>query len=210
MIAALGGLVRFAPSLAAREELIGLPAQVVIYLAVLLALWLIIKVKHGRSLWPSLQMVQSRFPLWQAILGGCLLSFAVGLLGTALKIQQNKSPFDLFFRSPFWIVIFGIFAIVLGPLFEEIVFRGFIQPLLTRDLGSVSGILLTAFAFGLLHGPEYAGKWELQFVFLITVVGICLGVVRLVSRSLLPSIFMHAGFNAVFFIAAIAQNQTGK
>jgi uncharacterized protein len=210
MIVSLSGLVHLVPSLATNAELIGLPAQLIIYLAVYLALWFIIQVKHHRPLWASLGMLRSRFPLWQAILGGVLLSFVVGLLGTALKIQQKQTPFDRFFQSPSWILIFGIFAVFLGPLFEELVFRGFIQPLLTRDLGNTAGILLTAFAFGLLHGPEYAGKWELQFVFLITVVGACLGVVRVVGRSLVPSVFMHAGFNAVFFIAAIAQTKTGK
>jgi membrane protease YdiL (CAAX protease family) len=104
--------------------------------------------------------------------------------------------------------MFGLFAILLGPLFEEIVFRGFIQPLFARDLGTVAGVLLAAGLFGLLHGPEYSGAW--QFVVLITAAGACFGWVRARTGSLVPAIIMHAGFNSVFFVAALAQNHIQK
>jgi uncharacterized protein len=200
-IVILGGLVKLNPELRQNAELLALPAQSILYLALYGALWLIIKVKYEHPLWKSLGLRPSRIPAWQAILGGCLLSFAVGLLGAALRTPQVKSPFDRFLHAYAWITVFGIFAILVGPLFEEVVFRGFVQPLLSRDLGNAAGVALTAAAFGLLHGPEYSGSW--QYVVLIAFAGACFGLVRVIGRSLAPAIYMHAGFNAIFFVAAL-------
>jgi membrane protease YdiL (CAAX protease family) len=201
-------LMHLVPSLQPLQELVALPAQLLLYVFLYLALWLIIKIKYERPVWASLGWRPSRIPAWQAFLAGCVLSFGVGLLGSALKTPQIKSPFDRFLHSPGWIILFGFFAVLLGPVFEEVVFRGFIQPLLTRDLGPAAGILLTAFAFGLLHGPEYSGAW--QFVVLIAVAGACFGWVRAWTGSLIPAMVMHAGFNTVFFVAALTQNQLPK
>lgn len=201
-------LLKLVPSLAPVQELVALPAQLLLYVFLYVALWLIIKVKYDRPVWPSLGWKPSCMPLWQAFAVGCVLSFAIGLLGAALKTPQIKSPFDRFFHSPGWIVMFGFFAVLLGPFFEEIVFRGFIQPLLSRDLGMWAGIVLTAGLFGLLHGPEYSGSW--QFVVLIMAAGVCFGWARAWTGSLIPAIVMHAGFNAVFFVAALTQNQIPK
>lgn len=199
--------MRVFPSLQPSRELVALPAQLLLYIFLYFALWLIIKVKYDRPVWTSLGWKSSRIASWQAFAGGCALSFVVGLLGSALRTPQIKSPFDRFLHSPGWIALFGLFAVFLGPVFEELVFRGFVQPLLSRDLGNLAGILLTAFAFGFLHGPEY-GAW--QFVALITAAGACFGWVRAWTGSLVPAVVMHAGFNTVFFVAALTQNHIQK
>jgi membrane protease YdiL (CAAX protease family) len=201
-------MMKLIPSLQPSQELVALPAQLLLYIFLYVALWLIIKIKYERPVWLSLGWKPSRLPSWQAFIGGCVLSFAIGLLGSALQAPQIKSPFDRFLHSPGWIVLFGLFAVFLGPVFEEIVFRGFIQPLLSRDLGNVAGILLTAGLFGLLHGPEYSGAW--QFVVLITAAGACFGWVRAWTGWLIPAVVMHAGSNAVFFVAALTQNNIQK
>jgi len=201
-------LMKAVPTLQPLQELVALPAQLLLYVFLYVALWLIINVKYHRPVWISLGWKPSRMAAWQAFAAGCALSFAVGLLGSALRTPQVKSPFDRFLHSTGWIVLFGIFAIFLGPLFEEIVFRGFIQPLLARDLGTAAGVLLAAGLFGMLHGPEYSGAW--QFVVLITAAGACFGWVRAWTGSLVPAIIMHAGFNSVFFVAALAQNHIQK
>ena len=59
-------------------------------------------------------------------------------------------------RDRLSIASIGFFAITLGPLCEELVFRGFLQPLLIRTFGVAAGILLCAVPFALLHGPQYA------------------------------------------------------
>lgn len=200
--------MRFVPSLRDIAQLIALPLQLVLYILLFVALWMIIRVKYDRPIWRSLGWTASRIPFWQALIGGAILSILVGLLGAAMRTPQIKSPFERFLHSPLWIAMFGLFAILLGPFFEELVFRGFIQPLLSRDLGNVAGILITAAVFGLLHAPEYSGSW--QYVILIVFAGACFGYARFWGRSLIPAIVMHSGFNTVFFIAALVGTQYHK
>ena len=201
-------ILRMIPSWRPRLQLFELPLMLLLYGVLSFALWVIIRVRYEKPVWRSLGWNPSRIPAWQALLGGCVLSFVIGALGALLKTPQIRSPFDKFLQTPVWIVIFGVFAVFLGPLFEEVVFRGFVQPLLARDLGSFPGIFVTAAAFGALHGSQYSWAW--QYIALVTAAGVCFGAVRQWGRSLTPSIFMHAGFNAIFFIAALVQTQIQK
>lgn len=71
------------------------------------------------------------------------------------------------------LVVGAIFAVVLLPLFEELVFRSFLQPLLVQNLGDRGGVVLTSVLFGLLHGasaflPIFAFSLVLGFVMLRT------------------------------------------
>ncbi len=63
-----------------------------------------------------------------------------------------------------------LFGVVLAPIFEEMLFRGFLLPLLARSLGPWLGILLTAVPFALLHGAQ--NHWAWQPIVLIGMAGI--------------------------------------
>jgi hypothetical protein len=100
--------------------------------------------------------------------------------------------------------LLAITAVILAPLFEEMLFRGFLQPLLSRTFGIIAGVLITAVLFGSLHAFEYMKVW--QYVAAVTVVGIVLGIVRVRTNSIIPGVVMHGCFNAVSVIALILQN----
>jgi hypothetical protein len=93
-------------------------------------------------------------------------------------------------------------AALLAPVMEELVFRGFLQPLLSRDLGTVAGVLITALLFGGLHAKEYFGVW--QFVAAVTLAGVAFGAMRAWTGSTLASAIMHGGFNLVMVMAMFA------
>jgi hypothetical protein len=101
------------------------------------------------------------------------------------------------------LALVGVFAVTLGPLCEELIFRGFLQPLLARTLGAAAGVVVTAAVFALPHGPQYAWSW--QHVLLITLAGAVFGWVRHRSGSTMAAAVMHAGYNLVFFAALAAQ-----
>ena len=189
------------PALKPYIQLLSLPLMLVLYAVIYGILWVIISLKYDQPLWRALGWMRSTIHWWQALLAGVALSFLVAFLGAALHTPQIKSPFDRFLHAPGWILLFGLFAVVIGPVSEEIVFRGFLQPLLARDLGMIAGVLITAVCFGLLHGPEYSGSW--QYVVLISLAGACFGFVRAAGRSVIPAVIMHAGFNAVFFLSVV-------
>ena len=77
--------------------------------------------------------------------------------------------------------------VVVAPISEELVFRGWFLWMLERRWGATPALLWTSLLFGLMHvsGVVYA-----------TAAGLVLGAVALRTRSTLASIALHAGVNA--------------
>jgi membrane protease YdiL (CAAX protease family) len=90
------------------------------------------------------------------------------------------------------ITLLAFTVALLGPLGEELVFRGLILPVLLRLRGPVLGVLLSAAAFSLAHAATY-GLGMVQVLW----AGVALGWTALAGRSLLCSVLTHALYNAV-------------
>jgi membrane protease YdiL (CAAX protease family) len=166
-------------------------------------LYALLKLRYGRPFWQSLAWVRPRASLVSFLAGGAALAFSVALLGAALRTPDIDMPMKELLRDKTSLALVGFFAVTLGPLCEELIFRGFLQPLLTRSLGAAAAILVTAAVFALPHGPQYAWSW--QHVVLITLAGAVFGWVRHRSGSTIAVTVMHAGYNFVFFVALVAQ-----
>src|SRR5256885_2249784 len=78
--------------------------------------------------------------------------------------------------SCFWRCRVATLAVTLGPVSEELIFRGFLFPLLARTFGVVVAILGAALPFALLHGPQYAWSW--RHILLVLLAGCAFGWVR--------------------------------
>ncbi|MCB9781092.1 MAG: CPBP family intramembrane metalloprotease [Alphaproteobacteria bacterium] len=91
-------------------------------------------------------------------------------------------------------VAFGVLA---APLIEEILFRGFLLTPLVRYTGRGIAVTLTAALFAAMHLSDPTS------VLPLFVLGQALGWLRVYSRSLGPSVLMHALNNAVAFVLVI-------
>lgn len=80
--------------------------------------------------------------------------------------------------------------VVIAPVTEELLFRGLILRSLNARYGSTPAILLSALMFGAFH-------FDPQALVFASLVGLLLGWIALRTRSTMPSIALHAGFNAV-------------
>jgi len=89
-----------------------------------------------------------------------------------------------------------ITTVILAPVFEELVFRGVLLPVLVSKVGKISGVLLSALIFALAH----LSVGELPPLF---VLGIGLGLMRLSSGRLFPCALMHSLWNGVTFISLL-------
>ena len=89
-----------------------------------------------------------------------------------------------------------ITTVVLAPVFEELVFRGVLLPVLVSKVGKISGVLLSALIFALAH----LSVGELPPLF---VLGIGLGLMRLSSGRLFPCALMHSLWNGVTFASLL-------
>ncbi|MGZ5210142.1 MAG: CPBP family intramembrane glutamic endopeptidase, partial [Kaistella sp.] len=81
-----------------------------------------------------------------------------------------------------------VLAVIMAPIFEEIVFRGIIQKgLINKGMKPISAIVIASVVFGLVHGNPW------QFVGAV-LLGCILGFVYHKTKSLLLPILLH-GFN---------------
>ncbi len=90
--------------------------------------------------------------------------------------------------------------VVLAPVFEEIVFRGYVFGALRTLMPPVATQLLTAVLFGLAHGWQYA--------FPIGVLALLFGWLRARYDALLPAIVAHAVHNGLTVGVTLAWPET--
>lgn len=159
----------------------------------------IFRLRYGEPFWPSLGWVVRPGTLARSLQFGILLSFGIGALGVLLRTPDVPTPMKEFLNEPLALAMVSVLAVTIGPLAEELAFRGFVQPLLVRTLGPVPGIVLTALPFALLHGQQHSWLW--QPIVLIGVAGSAFGWVRHRTGSTAASTVMHAAYNFMFVIA---------
>jgi membrane protease YdiL (CAAX protease family) len=83
-------------------------------------------------------------------------------------------------------------VVVVGPILEELVFRGLAFTALARSrAGAVGAVIITAVCWSLLHW-----SYDAQVISVIAVAGAVLGIARWRSGSVLLPIAMHMTWNA--------------
>jgi membrane protease YdiL (CAAX protease family) len=111
----------------------------------------------------------------------------------------KELPIDSFFRTPAEAWALGILSVTLAPLMEELFFRGFLYPVLARDLGLPFAILLTALSFAALHGAQLMFSWGPVLV--IFLVGLVLTMVRAKTNSVAAGVLIHMAYNGTITVA---------
>ena len=86
---------------------------------------------------------------------------------------------------------------VVAPIVEELTYRGLGFAAVQQFFGAGAAVVVTALAFGLAHGLVIALP-------VLTIFGLILGWLRLRTKSLYPSIILHALFNGVALLASVA------
>jgi membrane protease YdiL (CAAX protease family) len=177
-----------------------LAAQFALYGLLFLGLYLIFRLKYGRPFWGPLGFRTEGVEWWIAPLG-VAQAFAVSALGAALRTPDLDSPMLELLADPATLGLFALFGSTLGPLCEELTFRGFLQPLLVRASGPVAGVFAAALPFGVLHLPQYGYSW--RHALLITLAGAGFGAARHALGSTLGAAVMHGAYNFTFFLALL-------
>lgn len=122
-----------------------------------------------------------------SLLYGALAKGVALPAGTVYALPQTGLGLFLYF----------IAACVLPPFLEEQVFRGAIQNLL-RPWGPRFSILVTSILFTLLHT-------DVEKIVAIFLMGLLLGWVCEVGRSVVPCILLHFANNTISFVLALSQ-----
>ncbi|MGD1907715.1 MAG: type II CAAX prenyl endopeptidase Rce1 family protein [Leptolyngbyaceae cyanobacterium] len=93
-------------------------------------------------------------------------------------------------QDPITLGLFFFTAAVAAPLFEELLFRGFLLPSLTRYLPVWGAISLSSFIFAAAH-------LSLSEVLPLMVLGMVLGAVYTRSRNLVAPMVLHSAWNSI-------------
>jgi uncharacterized protein len=137
----------------------------------------------------------SNWPLWGV--GGYFaalpLVILISLLNQLIWQGQGGSnpilPIALQGKDPVALAIFFSTAAIAAPIFEEILFRGFLLPSLTRYFPTWGAIALSSLIFATAH-------LSLSEVLPLTVLGMILGFVYSRSNNLLSSMLLHSLWNS--------------
>ena len=157
----------------------------------------LIKVVHRQSFVETIHWFRNhQFSIGFLISLGATLAISV-LLVSSFFPAGEPPPIERLLSSATAVYVFAIFGIGAAPLFEEIMFRGFLFKVLFDIWGPGTAVSLTAILFALLHLLQLWGSWG--GVILIFIVGYVLSFVRLRSNSLIPSFIIHTAYNTMLF-----------
>jgi hypothetical protein len=153
---------------------------------------------------PAAEYLALKWPSRRNLLIG-LLTVAIMLpLADYITVQSGEDVIpefmtDIYVSSQdagtFFAILLTITLIVLAPLGEEILFRGFLFRGLNAGLGPAGAVLLTALTWAALH-VQYNWLFMAQILFF----GIVLGWIRLRSGSLLLVMLLHAIINLLALV----------
>ena len=157
----------------------------------------LVRVVHGQSFTETIHWSKNhQFGTGFLIALGATLAISV-LIVSSFFPSGEPPPIEKLLSSRTAMYVFAIFGIAVAPLFEEIIFRGFLFKVLSDIRGPGTAVSVTAILFALLHLPQLWGSWA--GVALIFVVGYVLSFVRQRSNSLIPSFIIHTSYNGMLF-----------
>jgi membrane protease YdiL (CAAX protease family) len=131
------------------------------------------------------------------IFSGCLLAILVTLSSAAFK-SNTKMPIEQFFQDRRSALLLMSLGVLLAPVLEETIFRGYLYPVVARSFGVNAGILVTGTLFGLLHASQLWGGWAQ--IALLVVVGIVFTYARARTHTVVASYLLHVSYNSFLFL----------
>lgn len=177
--------------------------QAASYALLLGVLYLLVAVRYGRPFWRSLGWSRAVPRGWLCLAASPLLAIATSTLGVALRAPEVGNPVENLISGRASLVVVMAFVVLFGPIFEELLFRGFLLPLLARTFGAAGGIVLSALPFALLHGGQ--NQWAWQQVTLVGFAGLAFGFARHKTGSTVAATALHAGYNLTLFAGYLLQ-----
>ena len=191
---------------------------------IILFLYVTIAVLRNLPFWQSLgwrrldsNHLEGKGKPWMYFLSGAGLSVFVIIASSRVKDAEHV-PIQEMFKSPRAMLLLMSMAVLVAPLVEETVFRGYLYPVFARIVSSIAqqqgmdsaralhtgvatSILTTGVLFGLMHAPQLGWTWEL--VSLLIVVGVIFTFARAWTGTVFASFLLHLGYNSTLAVLTI-------
>jgi membrane protease YdiL (CAAX protease family) len=203
--------------------------ELITYLVTLSIAWFVFPLLWQKSFlagvhWNGAKALRLRMSLFFT----AFLCFLLAMLSGLLIQGPKDAPIDKILHSPGAPWLMFAFGVTIAPLFEELFFRGFFLPMLCTACDWVNekiqrtipplpdenghprwslsamlvAALFTSFAFAAIHLAQTGYSWG-SFALLLCV-SLVLSAVRLLTRSLAASVFVHALYNFLLFALMLA------
>jgi CAAX protease family protein len=188
-------------------SVIAIVAQAILDLGLLAYLAANIRMRFHAPFWRTIgwrpietRSVSRAFPYFALALGGFSLAMIVAF-AEALFPPKHPLPIQSMTQNPEAALLFMLTAVLVAPVVEETIFRGYLYPVAARSFGVGLGIVFTGTLFGLLHaGQLWGGWWQIA---LLVVVGIVFTIARAATKTVVASYILHASYNALPMIATL-------
>lgn len=169
-------------------ETSGLGVQSAVIISLMLALYLVLRLRHRRPVIRPLGWVWPRTAY--VILAPCSGVLLAAGVAAYLRLRGQNTP-----TMP--LVDILVLGLVLGPILEESFFRGCLLPVVAHSAGEILAVVLTALLFALFHSPATLVHWAS-----FTGTGVVYGWMRVTSRSTTAPALAHAAYNLALFLLA--------
>ena len=139
--------------------------------------------------------------MWRAAFGAVLLGGLMDLVTLALRKPIVPEVLRPLFTGTASVAAMIMFAVIVTPLVEELLFRGVLFPVAARSLGATGGVLLVSGLFGFAHVVTYG--LDAYLIAQTLVAGLYLTWLRSRTGSLVPCVAAHAALNLYATMEAI-------
>ena len=188
-------------------SVIAVVAQVILDLGLLAYLAANIRLRFHTPFWRTIgwhpletPLASRTLPYFAFVLGGFSLA-AIVAVAESLFPPKHPLPIQTMTENPHAALLFMLSAVLVAPIVEETIFRGYLYPVAARSFGVAAGIIITGTLFGVLHaGQLWGGWWQIA---LLVIVGIVFTIARAATRTVVASYILHASYNALPVIAAL-------
>ena len=109
----------------------------------------------------------------------------------ALGIETPQSMISIYNSTDYlWLLFFAV--VIIAPIFEELIFRGFIfKGLASSPLGVIGSIIITSVLFTLIH----SGQYDLFILIILFPLAVIIGLSRYRSGGIYLPIYLHFANN---------------
>jgi membrane protease YdiL (CAAX protease family) len=204
----------FGATMSTAKSVVVLASQALLDGLAILYLYLMVVARTEAPFWPTIGWREMhtgsrklRESALQFLAGGGVLALGVSFAGGFLNSKETL-PIEQLLQARVSIILFGILGVLVAPLVEETIFRGFFYPVIARRLGVGAGIAITGTLFGLMHAAQLWGGWG-QIALLI-LVGVVLTWVRARTGTVAASYFVHLGYNGLQLVGYLIYVVSGS
>lgn len=191
----------FGTTMSTAKSIVVLLSQALLDGGAILYLYLMVIGRTSAPFWPTIgwrRLSSSagsfRATALQYLSGGAVLAVVVSFSSAFLNSKESL-PIEELLKARVSMLLFAVLGVLVAPLVEETIFRGFLYPIIARRTGVAAGIAITGILFGMLHAVQLWGGWGQ--IALLMMVGIVLTWVRARTGTVAASYFVHLGYNGL-------------